>query len=240
MDQLVGYNGSIAVQFLLRGQPAVPTVASVFYTIFDHSGAAMVGYTDVAVTTNGTTTQISVALPSAILTIGGSKKFETRVLLVRYTINGLAYAIRRTFRVVPLLNHSVTPGMVRGYTGLNERELMDEDIDLLMAYLSVETDCTTAFLTTALSSGTETEMMANEAIMLKAVINLIPSLRQRVAQTETNGIVGFSRPKIIDFDKMFEGASSRYGELINTVAGRTESSPTLMVVTQPTDPVTGA
>lgn len=240
MDTLVGYDIVVPFTFMVNGQPKIPTSGTVKYTVYGHNGVALVGLTDVNVTTGIATTSVSISIPSANATIAVGKRFETRNIIVQAMIEGKLQLFQKKVRVVPYLNHSVSPEQVRSYIGLNFSELPDDAIDLFNAYLALENRTSEASLTSALSSGTFLEQRANEAIKLQAVIDLIPSLKQRLAQSQTNGLVAFTRPNNIDFDGMLDTATSRYADLVSAITNVAVTTPTLLVFNNPTDPVTGA
>jgi hypothetical protein len=151
----------------------------------------------------------------------------------------LSQQIRMALRVIPLLIHTASPQGVRELLGINANELADEAIDLVTAYFEVEDEVTKTLLDAALTSGTTKEVAANQAILARAALNVLPSLRHRIAQKETDGMVGFDRPEIKDFDHLHHELTARYGEAVSKVTGRTPLGYQMAVFTQPVDPITG-
>ncbi len=240
MDYLEDMAGSVLVPFIRNKDFEVPDVGSVYYTLFDQAGAPISGQTDVAVTTTASTTKILLSFLAAIFAIDVDRRFEKRTLIVRYAVKSQPRSIRQSFRVVPYLNHSVSPDTIRAYIGINPHELPDTDVDVFIGYLMIEEVVTQAVLEAKLSSGTTAEVSANNLITYQTVLNVIPSLKLRVAQKETNGAVGFDRLAKLDIDKLEADTRAALADALNTVTGRQVDSPVLGVFTLSTDPVTGA
>ncbi len=223
-------------------EPTIPDVGSVTYTLLNHSGVPITGLTNVPVTTTNTTFKSSVSIPAINNTIDTLKIFERRVLVIYYQKNSQHYTQYIQYRLVPYANYSVTPNDVRQFIGVNKNELEDEDIDIFNSFVRVQTVLGSTLLSNALSSGTTLELAANDAILMTAVIDIIPSLQNRVAQSEKNGIMGFSRIKITDYEALLNEARNRYvlatGLLLDVDTGLIDF--TLIVTTQDTDVITGA
>jgi hypothetical protein len=240
MDYISGTDVWFSHMFIANGEPFIPDVGSVKYTVLDHSGAPIAGLADVAVTTDSTTFQIGLTIPAANNTVAAGKKFERRTIVIQYLRAGAANRAVKAYRLVPLLNHSVEPQHVRSFFGLQEKELPDAEIDLLAAYLYVEDDFTGVSLDSLLASGTTQELAANECIKLRAVIEVLPSVKQRMAQKETNGVVGFERPVVKDFDDIERKAMERYAAARVQALGLTDTVVSFILTTTDSDPITGA
>lgn len=240
MDYFNGTDVGINIIFERDGEPFIPDVGSVKYTVYDHTGIPLSGLEDIEVTTTTSTFSVDVVVPANQNTIDPERKFERRTIIVTATTNGQHHRQVVIYRLVPFLNHSVEPHQVRGFIGVQEKELPDEDIDLFSAYLYVEKDFTTERLNEALASGTTQELAANTCIMLKAVLDVLPSVRQRIAQKETNGPIGFDRVTITDFDEVERAAQARYYSAKMEALGLIETSFSIVLVTQDADPITGA
>jgi hypothetical protein len=239
MDYLEGIANSVLVEFLNKKDFEIPDVGSVYYTLYDTSGVAIAGHTNVAVTTTATTTRFVLALLAAIFSIAVGKRFEKRTLVVRYTVSLKPRTIRQSFRIIPYLNHSVSADSIRAYIGINPHELPDQDIDIFNAYLKIEATATKTVLDAKLATGTTEELSANNAILYQSVLDVIPSLRLRIAQKETNGSVGFDRLAKLDLDKLEADTRNALADVLSTATGRQVESPVLGVFTLPVDPVTG-
>lgn len=240
IDFLSGKDITVVIPLIVDGVPVIPTAGSVTYTLYDHGLLPIVGYIDVPVTTTSPTSSLSIPLPQSVNQIAVGKKFERRRVVVNLVSSGKPHIFQFTYRLVPLLNHSVTTASVRDFLGVRQTELPDEAIDLVQAYFEVEGDIAPTPLDTILSSGTISEIAANEAIRMKAVINVLPSIRQRIAQMESNGVLQFQRPNMEKLDRLEQEAWNRYSMARDRAANLDESNLTFVVTTTDADPITGA
>lgn len=241
-DFLSGQNVNLTFRYGDQKQPRIPTQTTVTYTVLDHSGNPISGLVDVALTTGIAEFESTIVIPAINNSIGGSKLFERRTILVHYVSGGKTYAQILTYRLVPVTNYYVSVLDVRGFLGINENELPNQDVDMYAAYIATANDFTKVILDAALQSGNINEVYANDCIAMQAVFAVIQSLKNRVAQSEKNGLVGFDRPVIKDFSELWAAAWMRYnlgrGILLGLID--TEVDVTLIVTTQDADPITGA
>lgn len=240
LDFLSGQDANVPVRYGDEKQPYV-NVSSVTYTVRDHTGLAIPALTNVALNPGPTDFQSIITIPAMYNTIGVGKYFERRTITVTFTYNTRVYTKTVQYRVVPFVPMLVTPESVRDFIGINRNELEDDDIDIFAAYVTTATDFTKAVLDAALVTGTMLEVYANDCIRMQAVLDVLPSLKNRVAQAEKNGIMGFDRPKIEDFSDIERAALDRYwrGRLLLLDLEDVGADVTLIVVTQDPDPVTG-
>lgn len=240
-DFLGGETVNLSFKYGDGHEPRIPTVGSVTYTVLNHSGNPITGLVDLPVTTDVATFQSTIVIPAENNEIVFGKNFERRTVLVRYTSNGHNYSQRIGYRLTPFLNHTVTPDTVRSFLGVNKNELEDKDIDLYSAYLYVsEAFDDPVTLADALSSGDRLEIYANDAIAMRAAIDLIPSLQNRIVQSEKDGVRGYDRIKIKDFGDLMATAIDRYNNAVGVI-GELDllgGEYTLIQITQDTDPIT--
>lgn len=239
MDVIAGTPTALTIPFMVGNQPAAPDVGSVTYTLKDQLGTPMAGLTDVTYDTTPTTFQAHILLPSSAHVIDPARRFERRVVVVNFKLNDAEMQITRPYRVVPEPLHTTTAAEVRAYIGIEEHELPDEDIDLVAAFLVVEKDLGAAPLATALASGTAEEISANTLIRMRAVLDVLPSAKQRMAQSEKNGVKEFSRVDLKELDKLELKAAQRYQEALEELSVREEVTPTFFLITTNTDAITG-
>lgn len=239
MDIIAGTPSALTIRFQVGDQPVAPDVGSVTYTIKDQSGAAMAGLTDLAYVTTSTTYQMMVLVPSSAHTINSGRRFERRTVVVNFTVNAAPVQLTRTYRIVPELAHTVTPAEVRAFIGIEAHELPDDDIDILSAFMLAEKDVGEAELAAALISGTTAEIAANTLIRMRAVLDVLPSAKQRMAQSEKNGVKEFSRVDLKELDKLGAIAEARYEEAYDEIVVRTETNVSLFLTTSSTDAITG-
>jgi len=240
-DFLAGEDIQLSFVFGTGAEPVIPDVGSVTYTLLGPAGNPIDGMQNVPITTDAATFSTRVSVPASYNEIGVNKAFDRRSLLVRWTKGGVSDWMRLNYRIIPNFPFTVTPAAVRAFLGVNKGELPDEEIDLFSAYIYVqEAVSDPIILSNALSSGDRVELLANDIIAMRAAIDLIPSLQNRVAQSEKNGVMGFDRIKIKDYSGLLADAYARYYAglgLIDTGV----SSPAnyiLLVTTTDTDPIT--
>lgn len=237
-DFIAGDVVKLLVSLVVGGQPSIPDQGSVKYTLRDHSGAAIEGMVEIPVETGPAAFQFTIEIPAEHNTLAPGKRFERRLVHLTYTQSGVARGQRLQYRLIPFLNYSVTPNEVRSFLGVNASELPDEDINLLDAYFAVEAQVGQNALEDYLSSGTTSELAANTMIRMRAVLDLIPSLKQRIAQQESSGQKAFTRPAIRDFDALRQEAEKRYQSALDSFSTGIEVSLALVVATQDIDPIT--
>lgn len=238
MDVIGGTPAAITIPFMAGNQPVVPDVGSVTYTIRDQLGTPMTGLTDIAYVTTSTSFQMQILVPSSAHQIDSARRFERRGVIVKFRVGGAEVQMSRGYRVVPEVAHTVTPNQVRAFIGIEEHELPDDDIDVMAAFLAVE-KIVGAPLATALTSGTTDELAANTMICMRAVIDVLPSAKQRMAQSEKNGVKEFSRVDLKELDKLRVDAERRYQEALDTLVTPAATSLSLLLVTANTDAITG-
>ena len=239
MDFFIGTDVNLKIVLQRDGEPFIPDVGSVKYTVHDHTGAPISGLQDVDVVTTTTTFAVSVNVPAAQNQVAVQRKFERRTVVVTCSRDGVAHRQIGTYRLVPFANYSVTTAQVRSFIGVQEKELEDEDVDLFAAFLFVEEDFGAANLIDALNSGTTREIAANECIKLRAVLEVLPSVKQRIAQQESHGTIGFQRASITDLNGVETAARDRYYSAKMAALGLTEGTITLVLTTTDADPITG-
>jgi hypothetical protein len=241
MDYFAGTDILFTHKFVGEGEPFVPDPNTVKYTVYDHSGAPIAGLIDVPVATTSLTYQISFTIPAVNNSIGVGKNFERRTVVVMYQRGGADTRDVQSYRIIVMGLYSVEPKDVRSFIGIQEKELNDDEIDIYAAYMYVKQEFgDTIAIDTALTSGTTQELAVNELIKLRAVIDLIPSLRQRIAQEESNGVTSYKRLNIKDFNEFEAAVLGRYSAVMTEVLDLTGVDVTLVLTTTDADPITGA
>lgn len=238
MDILAGAPAALTIPFIIGTQPVAPDPGSVTYTLRDQTNTPMVGWTDVPY--SGTGYEMKVLISSQAHRISGARRFERRTLVVTFKTGGEEMQITRTYRVIPEQLHDTTAADVRAFIGIEEHELPDDDIDLLAALLVVEKELTPAVLNRALVSGTTDELAANTLIKMRAVLDVLPSAKQRMAQSETNGVKQFSRVDLKELDKLKFEAERRYQDAFDELVIVNETNVSIFLVATGADVITGA
>ncbi len=238
MDVFAGTPTALTIPYIIGTQPVAPDAGTVSYTLKDQLGAPMVGLTDIAYM--GAGYEMRILVPSTAHQISSGRRFERRTVTVSFKVGGEEMQISRNYRIVPEPIFTVTPADVRAFIGIEDHEMPDDDIDLLSAFLVVEKEITSDILATALQSGTTDEISANTLIRMRAVLDVLPSAKQRMAQSETNGVKQFSRVDLKELDKLKIEAEKRYQEAIDELVVKTEVNVSIFLAATPTDAITGA
>jgi hypothetical protein len=240
MDFLPGVDISLRVLFEAQGQPKVPDNGSVKYTLYDDAGAAI--DTDVALAPAAAANYVVVPVVAAKNAI--TQRYEKRTLVVKYTVNGAGYTSVVRYRLVPLLNIETGPDDVRRALGVGSEELGDDEIDIASSYFAVEDEATQSTLEAALAGVPADRKAANDAILYSTVLDCLPSLSLRVAQSQEDGALKFSRfSKGPDFAEIRQDAQDRLSAAMSALTGRTDSdfsSFFIGVSTPSPDVITGA
>lgn len=239
MDVLAGTAANVRVDFLDPDGTLIPDAGSVTYTVRGTDGTILIG--PAAIVTTASDTGVSISVPGVNNTIANNRQFEKRTVLVSMTSGLHPYNYRATYRVIPFINMTVTSDDVRMFCGASVDEITDDDIDLTQAYFQVAAQVQLlnvyASLDTALSSGTVTEMFANEAILGTTVLNLLPGLMGRLPINRKDGVSQFQRAPI-DFKQLEIDAADLVARGTAAAAGVVIALPNALAVTRSFDPVT--
>lgn len=231
---VAGKDALIRLPFSFEQEPIIPDANSVKLTVRDNAGQVIAGYDRMPLVVESTFYHLT--LPSVVNSIG-STLFETRFLTVEYTAGNVPQVWETSYNLCQYVPLSTSASKVRAYLGVLSDELPDSDIDLHEAYFELLQDFPD--LPTWLTDGGYKQMAANQAISLKAALKAIPSLQLRVLAVDKNDVAEFQRLKNIDFNKLEMALLSQIEKALSTASDSVETVPTLMVVTSPTDPVTG-
>lgn len=214
-------------------------VGSISYNFYGHTGSKIRG--PVVMTAPAAATAISIPFPASDNSITSPHRFEKRTVVVTYASDGQSYTQTLTWRIIPLLPVWTTEDDVRALLGLNEDELLNDEIDLFSAYLRLEDELTAATLTTALTSGLQAETSANTLLAVEAAIALIPSLQLRTPMVQADGGKRYERFRSVpDWRRIAHDLSEMRATLVAAVTGVDLVEQPLAVFATPTDPVTGA
>lgn len=235
IEVLEGDAAAIFVEFKLNGEPFVPD-ADPSWHLRDHSGAILLAETDCPTLA----TSVTLTVSGANNGITSGFRFEKRTVVVSGTNDGVPFSQRVPYRIIPWLNHTVTPDAVRSFIGLETGELPDEAIDLTEAYYTladiVGDDAT---LATGLEEGGSVEQALNKGIIGSAVLAVLPSLQARISKKDADGNRSVERFDI-DFEKLTEMARRLQGEAVQSLSSTViNDTLPLIVFTSRTDPYTG-
>lgn len=239
MQAIVGENFTHQFHFIVDREYVTPDSGSVSYTLYDNAGAAISGQTNQAVSLTAGAQVANIQISSAYHTVASGKSFEQRTLRLKFLYGGKSYVFERSYFVTPLLNFRVTPEEVISELGLLEGEVLFDQVDLVGAYFEAADKVTSATLVSMLSSGTLSQLQANELIKCMAAIKLANAIQLRAFRKAGGDTLNYARFEKIDFTAIIGGLKSKINQLVQT-ATATSPLPTLMVLGSPaTDAVTG-
>ncbi|TPL42612.1 MULTISPECIES: hypothetical protein [unclassified Mesorhizobium] len=230
-----GRDVTLPVNLFYNGQPAVPDAGTAVLSVADPGGAVI--YTEDLVT-GPTDVVILVTIPAEHNQI--STSFARRIVRISAARSGVPFDSITAYRLVPTILYTVQPKDVRSFLGVNESELPDEDVDLSGALLNLEFSVSRTTLAAALTSGEEAELRANEAILYRTVLDIIPSLANRVAMEETDGALSFRRNARKDFSELKAAAESRLSAAMAVISPTIDPGYAILITTADADPITGA
>lgn len=238
MDVLAGAATSVRFELQSPTGTLIPDANSVSYRIFDQNGVAI--GPAVPVTTTSVDTWISVPLPEELMTIDPARRFEKRTVVLNWTSKARAYSDRKSIRIIPFLNMTANGQQVRSALGLNDDELLDDEIDLFSAYLTIETFVTQPIMEAALASGTNDEVFINGAIVAQAALDILPTLLGRMMSAQTDGVVKSERfAKGPDLNRLQAALVARRDDALSVFVEITATVPILVGLTSPVDVITG-
>jgi hypothetical protein len=226
---------TIPIEYVVEGEYIVPTAAVV--SLRNNSG--VLDDTIVNQTLDVTTTNTSLVISAAKNSVETDALFSNRYVKLTFTYRLKTYHKVIQYSVMDFVPMTGTPGDVRSQLGLDDVELQDKDIDLNRAYFDLLVQDSYE-LSTNLVSGTRTALVANEAIVLQAALNLVPSLRLRVAASLESEDSKFQRFGRMDFDEVEAKLRSRQTALLIEIDTSTQVEFDIFGVSIPTDPVTNA
>ena len=223
---------SLTVDFLVDGEFVIPSTAS--YSLRDHSGLAIGDST----TVNPTGTSMIIEIPALSNEIQVSSLFENRFLIVKFVHEGNSHTKTYPYKLTQFVPIAATVDDVRRLTGLNSRELPDQDIDLTSAYFSLF-DAYAADFSTQLVATDFRCRQANEAIALQAAIDVVSSFPLRVPVSVANEDAEFRRTASIDFAALERELRRKLQQALTSVLSVEETTIGVFSVSTPTDPYTG-
>lgn len=231
---------TIHVDFRHGDTLVAPTAGSVYYTLRDKAGVAVVGHTNVNLP-DQEGTGVDIPLPALVNTLTTPGTFEARYLQVGYQWSGGYYSQHVSYRICDFIPLQVKAADVRTLLGLMEEELEDDDIDLPSAYFTLAAKV--ADLGTYLTATDIKQIQANSAVAIQAALLLLPGLPARYSQSWSSADAEVARSTKLDPNKLAEQLTATLDSLINALTAGDPSAVTtrdIFLVSQRTDPLTGA
>lgn len=239
MQALVNTAYSITLDLIVDGEYAAFDVGTTTYTIRNNDGVEISGYVDIAETTIVGQNRVTLEIPSDIHTITGDKTFEKRTVVLKTKHNSKPYTIHQSYYVTNYLNYVVTPSEVIALIGIRDGEILQQEVDLVAAYLRVADVVGAALIVTALASGTITQLKANDAIRAQAAIDLCRTIELRALKKLGSDSLSYTRFDGINFDKIRSNLTSFLRSSIADTQQVVLTPIAVFSTTLPTDAVTG-
>ena len=235
MDVPAGTAASLRIDFLDPLGLLVVDATSASYQLMATDGSLLAG--PVPLITAPTDTGVTVAIGAGSNTITAPRLFEKRTVVVSMTSGGKSHTFVKQYRVIPFLNLGCTEDDVRAVIGVNADELANDEIDLTAAYFILLKDVTPAQMSAALSCGTAVELMANQAVVGQAVLEIFSGVPNKTPLSIKEGQMSFVRsaPK---WGPVIQQARDQRARGIAAITGLAETVPTWLATTHSRDPVT--
>lgn len=231
---------SLGIDFMVNGDFVVPEIGSVKATLRTQTGAIRPEWDAVVQTTTAETTSLAILIPAVDNAIIGTMP-EARHLQVDFIYNNQQYSIKKSYYLIEWLGITATAKDVRDYYGLTTREVSDEDVSFERLYFTLAKETGLVDLA-ELFSNAATHMDANRLLVMMAVYEMIPSLQLRLRQSERSDQVQYLRLFRLDFDRITKDVAGEIASLrtaLGLSSGDTELAKSLLLLSQPTDAITG-
>lgn len=228
-----GDDQQIDVDYLVDDEFVIPSAATA--TVRSHTGAVL--QSNVAL--DITTTSAILTVAGADNTLTGTNTVEQRYVHVYFTHEGKQHRRDYTYRIAAFIPLTATAQDVRDELGLDASELPDRAVDTLHAYLQLADEYGTAF-TDTFSSGTVSSLRANEAVVLKAAIDVVTSLDLRAGVKFASEETSFQRKDSFDSQAMLHTLGNKLSKILDDILATDTVLVTSFVVATPTDVITGA
>lgn len=219
----------VGIKFKFRGDYVIPDENSVKYTVYGKTGEAEADLTDQAVAISSSTGSILVPASKNSIT----DEIEYRWVVVTWTIDGRTFQDTYSYSLIPFIPISVDAYRVRSLLGVNQTEILDEEIDPIEGYLYLESSVKGAIV-----AGGKASWIANEILVHQVALTFIPSLRLRVAQSVKTQNAEFARLGSINFDYLEQALIANIASLKAKLTGTDVVTVSLGVASTQTDPVT--
>lgn len=210
---------TVPIDFIVDGDFVDPSSAT--FIIRDHTGAQL---------DSGPVIDGQVTVPAALNEI--LDPWENRYISVVFSYNGGTHFFRESYSLSEFIPLSARPRSVRDILGVDQKELPDDAIDVTEAYFQLLDQRGPAF-SEALSLTGERNRALNQAVILQAALNVLPSLPLRLMITVRTEDSSASRLKEIDFDKLEAGLAASLAHYINLATAANVGARTTFGVSNP-------
>lgn len=230
-------DASFTIPFMVDGDYVTPDVGTTKYTVYDNSGVAIPGLVDQDLTVQADATTADLTVLAANQS-RNSLNTALRTIVVRYRFNGFPKTYRLSYTLIPFINCSVTEDDVRASVGLDDGEYPDSDMDIVAAYLRLGEALGGTILADAFSSGAQRAQDAHSAVLADTALASIPAIRHRASSKRAaDGTVQWKAE--VNFEALAHDLQAKKDTAMAVMLGTSSASPTLIVIGDRTDPLTG-
>ncbi|MCG7628997.1 hypothetical protein MHM88_14390 [Epibacterium sp. MM17-32] len=235
MWRTAGEDVNFLIDYVVDGEFVIPSSAEA--TVRDNAGVPIAELTAVSLVVD--TTSATLTIPAAQNTVAAGNTFETRFVVTSFVYEGETYTRVHSYRLHPFVPLTTTPGDVRRELGLDSSELPDRDIDILSAYLTLRADYGTQ-IEDALTSGDQRSLAINKAVAVKAALALVDGLPFRAAIKMKAEDSSVERMSEFDVSEIRIRLGQQLGRALDVIRGITTGGAATIVLSNPTDAITGA
>ena len=232
---LAGSDVTFPIEYLLDGVPVVPDSAA--YVLRGHTGVQISSGTMPAMLNNE-----PLVILAAQNAIANGELFENRFLTISFLHENATHQMQRRYQIHSFFPITGTTEGVRAELGLDTSELPDRDADLISAYIQLAAEYGVNFTAAVVATGV-VNLAANQAVVVKAALNVADSLALRVGQTTRSEDHLFTRFANLDFEVLKNNLQAKLARLMNTATATVVSltdGVTIFALSNPTDAVTNA
>jgi hypothetical protein len=230
-----GEDVNFQIEFLVDGEYVIPTSAT--GTVHNDSGQQIASLKNVPLAV--TTTTAILTIPAAENTVEGEANFENRYISLSFVSDGKTYTRTLYYQLAPFLPLTVTPDDARRELGLETSEAPDSDIDIRGAYILLREEYGVN-IENALTGGTGKTLAVNQAVAVKAALELVGGLQFRAAVKMKAEDSAIERMAKFDVDIIRIRLGQRLSKFLSVVNGETEAGNSTLILSNPTDAITGA
>lgn len=234
MWSTAGEDVNFLIEYIVDGDFVIPDSATA--TVRNDGGTPVAGLTDVPLAVDTTTATLTI--PAAENSVAAGANFETRYITVKFVAAGKTHNRTFFYKVAPFLPLTVTPDDVRRELGLDSSEAPDKDIDILSAYVLLRVDYGQP-IEDALVGGSEKTIAVNKAIAVKAALELVNGLVFRAAVKIKAEDSAIERMSEFDVNEIRIRLGQRLSKFLGVVQGEAEDGTAILVLSTPTDAITG-
>lgn len=220
---------TFTIDYQVDGEFVTPTSAS--YKLRAHDGTVLdAGTLSVA----GTSVEFTILAAQHSI----ASAWETRYLLVSFVAGGKQYLRTIAYQLGTFVPMTASKDKVRALIGLDGSELPDDDLDLHEAYFELADEYETDFTDAFTAVGTKNRL-ANQAVALKAALNVIQSvpLRTKIQVRTENTTV--ARSDKIDFERLAAALENKLHSTLQDLIVTSVVNTALFELSTPTDAITG-